>query len=123
MQKRARFGVLAGFAMAALVSFLVDSSAQDKAKHSIKDVMKKAHKEGLLKTVASGKATKEDKDTLIELYTALGQNKPPKGEAGSWKEKTDAILSAAKDAAKDAKAGAKLQKTVDCKGCHSAHKG
>lgn len=123
MQKRVRFGVLAALAVAALASFLVDSSAQDKAKYTIKDVMKKAHKEGLLKSVASGKASKEDKEMLIELYTALGQNKPPKGDAASWKDKTEALVSAAKEAAKDAKAGAKVQKAANCMGCHSAHKG
>ena len=95
-----------------------------KPKHTIKDVMKKAHKEGLMKKIAAGQGTKEDAAQLVELYQALGQNKPPKGEPGSWKEKTGVILSAAKDVV-DGKegAGAALEKAANCGECHKVHKG
>lgn len=123
MRAGVRFSVLGIAALLVAGTVLLDSSAQDKAKYTIKEVMKKAHKEALLKTVVSGKATKEQKDSLVEMYTALTQNTPPKGAAASWKDKTGTLVAAAKDAAKDAKgAGPKLQKAADCKGCHSAHK-
>lgn len=95
----------------------------DKPKHTIKDVMKKAQaKTGLLNKVTGGTASKEEKAELVELYTALGKNKPPKGEASSWKEKTDAILAAAKEA-QEGKGTDKLKSAAgDCKGCHSVHK-
>jgi len=45
------------------------------------------------------------------------------GEA-SWKEKTTALLTAAKDAeAGKEGAGAALMKAANCMACHSAHKG
>ena len=103
----------------------VFSTAQDKGapKYSTKDVMKEAMKGGLCKTVASGKGTKEEAAKLVELFTALGANKPPKGEADSWKEKTGALVAAAKGvAAGDKGAAAKLGKAANCKACHDAHK-
>jgi hypothetical protein len=105
---------------------LVDGMAQDKSKYTIKDVMKKAHKEGLLKTVLGGGASMADRESLAEMYTALGQNKPPKGDAASWKEKTDALAKDAKALVKDGKdkdAISGLKKSSNCMGCHSAHKG
>ena len=73
------------------------SPAQDKAKFAIKEVMEKAHKgnPALCGKVASEKASKEEKQQLLELWTALGDNKPPKGPEKSWKDKTDAMVVAA----------------------------
>jgi hypothetical protein len=58
------------------------------------------------------------------MFTALAANKPPKGEEESWKEKTTALLTAAKDVAagKDG-AGDALGKAANCMECHKAHKG
>lgn len=103
----------------------VFTAAQEKGapKYTTKEVMKEAMKDGLCKKVASGKATKEEAEKLVELFTALGQNKPPKGEADSWKEKTGALVAAAKGVASgDKTAAAKLGKAANCKACHDAHK-
>jgi hypothetical protein len=103
---------------------LVTNAADEKPKHTIKEVMKSAHKGGLMKKVADGKASEAEKKQLVEFYTALAANKPPKGDEASWKEKTSALLAAAKDAeaGKDG-AGAALMKAANCMACHSAHKG
>lgn len=94
------------------------AQAADKPKHSIKEVMKIAHKGGLMKKVADGNASDEEKKQLVELYESLAANKPPKGDDADWKMRTDALLTAAKAA--DGKA---LQKAANCKACHEAHKG
>jgi hypothetical protein len=100
------------------------AAEEEKPKHTTKQVMKLAHKGGLLKKVVDGKATDEEKKQLVELYTSLAGNKPPKGDAAAWKEKTDAVVAAAKDAAEGKEgAGALLTKATNCMGCHSAHKG
>ena len=111
--------VVIGWAMLSLTS-----GAQDKAKHSIKDVMQACMKGGLCKKVASGEASAEDKAKLVEMFEALAADKPPKGDDASWKEKTAALVAAAKDCAagKDG-AGAALGKAANCMGCHSVHKG
>ena len=103
---------------------LATNAEDEKPKYTIKQVMKTCMKGGLCKKVADGKATDEEKKQLVEHFTALAANTPPKGEAESWKEKTSALLAAAKDceAGKEG-AGAALGKAANCGMCHSAHKG
>jgi surface antigen len=109
--------VLSGWAGLAMTS-----GAQEKA--SIKEVMQVAMKGGLCKKVASGEASEEEKKKLAGLFSALHDNKPPKGEQASWDEKTKALVDAANAVlAGKAEGGAALQKAANCMGCHSAHKG
>jgi hypothetical protein len=96
---------------------------------AIKDVMKKAHqppekgKPTLLAKVTSGKASDDEKKELVELYEALGKNKPPKGDEDEWKTRTAALLKAAKSAAEGGKGAAKeLGKASNCAACHKAHR-
>jgi len=112
--------------MVAFGCFIVSLSGQDKPKYSIKDVMQKAHKGGLMKKVSEGKATAEEKKQLVEFYEALAANKPPKGDEADWKTRTSAIVAAARLAAEGDEAGAKkLTELVGtkCGDCHTAHKG
>ena len=90
---------------------------------TIKDVMKTAMKGGLCKKVAKGEGDKADAEKLVELFTALSKQKPPKGDADSWKEKCDALIAAAKACVegKDG-AGAQLSAAAKCAACHGAHK-
>ncbi len=114
-------GVMLAFGWVALS--LVNAE-DEKPKHTTKEVMKLAHKGGLMKKVVDGKATDAEKKQLVELYTSMAGNKPPKGDAEAWKEKTDAVVAAAKAAAEGKEgAGPLLQKATNCMGCHSAHKG
>jgi hypothetical protein len=117
--------VVALGAMAWLAGAGLFGAADDKPKYSIKEVMKGAHsgKPKLCEKVATGKASKEEKEQLVAYYTALTQNKPPMGDAGSWKEKTEALVAAAKACLADDKEGpAKLKKAVNCGACHGVHK-
>jgi hypothetical protein len=120
-----KFGLLMGLTLGLLGLALPSSGEEekDKPKFTIKEVMKKAHKDGLLNQVASGKADKKDVEELVQLYTALNQNKPPKGEVKDWAMKTEVILKYAKDVAAGKEgAGPKLKEAADCKGCHMAHR-
>jgi hypothetical protein len=103
------------------LAIAIGSGAQDKPKYTIKDVMKTAHKGGLLKKVSEGKASDEEKQKLVDMYEALAASKPPKGEDESWKTKTTALVEAAK-AAQKGDTG-KLKAAADCKACHTGHKG
>jgi hypothetical protein len=94
-----------------------------KPKHTVKEIMKLAHKEGLWNKVKGGNASKEEKTELADLYADLVKNTPKKGDAESWKEKCDALASAAKEVAEDKPdALAKLKTVNNCGGCHKAHK-
>jgi hypothetical protein len=75
------------------------------------------------KMVATGKGSEADAQKLLEAVKELPACKPPKGDAGSWKTKTEALVKAAQDvAAKKPGAQAELQKAGNCKACHSEHK-
>jgi hypothetical protein len=98
-----------------------DKDDPAKPKMSIKDVMKKAHAKdaSLAEKVTSGKATKEDKMALLDAYTQLAVNKPPKGDLDKWKDVTSEIVKEAQDVV-DGKDGAedKLKKAINCMNCH-----
>lgn len=120
----------AGIALAlmAVAGFVTASFARTaEPKYTIKEVMEKAFKDmrnGLCAKVASGKASKEEKEELADLFHALAENKPPKGMDKSWEAKTKALADAADAiATKDDKAALpKLRAAANCQGCHSQHK-
>ena len=112
----------AALALVGLIGLAV--VADEKPKHTIKEVMQKAMKGGLCKKCASGEASDEEKKQLVELFESLAKNKPPKGEEASWKDKTKALLTAATGVAKGEGDGTKkLKAAANCKGCHDNHKG
>lgn len=116
-------GLIVSAAFMLGLAFLVDGGVQggDKKdpKYSVKEVMQKAMKGGLFNKVSSGKATKEEKELLVELFVALHTHKAPKnGDQETWEKTTKAILDAAKSG--DEKA---LKKAVNCAGCHKLYKG
>jgi hypothetical protein len=115
-------GLIVGAAAIFGLVFMLDTDVRGgKDPVSVKVVMQKAMKGGLCGKVAKGTATPEEKKELIALFTDLAANKCPKGDEASWKEKTKAILDAAKED-DGGKALAKLTKTA-CAACHKEHKG
>lgn len=108
----------------ALIAAPFVGARAEEPKHSIKEVMAKCMKPGgLCGKVAGGSATDEEKAQLLDYFKALAAGKPKKGEAESWKAKTEALVAAAQAAVDgSAEAGAKLKAAANCMGCHSAHK-
>lgn len=120
--RMAKYLVLALFALT-IVGVGAFQAQDEKPKYTIKEVMKIAHKDGLLKKVASGKADKEEAEKLVELYVALCQNDPPKGDKEAWVKRCKGIVEAAKNAAAKKKGAAgELGKATNCKACHSEHR-
>ena len=94
-----------------------------KKKLTIKDIMKEAHKDGLIKKVATEKATEKETKRLHKLYTELAKLSPPKGDKKSWDAKTKALVDSAKLAVeKDATFKTKLKNASNCTACHKLHK-
>jgi hypothetical protein len=123
-----RFGLRFAVAVLAVAGFAglsVRGEADDNPKYTTKEIMKTAHDkdEGILGKVMAGKASDAEKKELVELYVALGKNKPEKGGDKSWKAKTDALVTAATEV-KDNKDGATktLGVAADCRACHTVHK-
>ena len=97
--------------------------AQDKAKYSIKDVMKEHKKGGLKDKLSDGTATAEEKKKAVEMYTEMAKNKPPKGDDDSWKKLNDSLIAAVKDVESGKDGGVDAyKKAVACKACHDNHK-
>jgi cytochrome c553 len=123
--------VIAGTCLVVALAAVAHSSAagQDKdetPKYTIKEVMKKGqNKGGLYMKVLSGKASDADAKTLLEMYQSLAKQKPPAGDADSWKTKTTALIEGAQlyvDGKKD-DGLAKMRDAGNCMNCHKVHKG
>lgn len=120
-----------GFAFLAIVvlaAWAVHASSrageQTKPEYSVKDVMQKAHKGGILKKVTDGQGTSEDKASLLRMYIALWENAPPQGDMNSWREKTgNLVVGAARLVLDEDGAAEKLKAAANCDACHKAHKG
>jgi hypothetical protein len=101
------------------------TTQDEKPKVSISDVMTKAHPRntGLRAKLLTGKASKEEKQELLDLYIELGKNKPPKGDVASWKKRTENIVKVTKDYI-DNKPGAKAKfdNATKCADCHNQHR-
>ena len=108
---------------AVLALGLLVAAAQAK---SIKEVMAACNKgnDALCGKASSGKSTDDENKKLLENYKLLSTFKPPMGDEKSWKEKTDALVAATQELV-DKKAGAadKFKAAINCKACHSVHKG
>jgi hypothetical protein len=128
--KRARYaGIVGGaFIVAGGVGFAVSVVAADDApkseiKYSLEDVMKQGMKGGLVAKVASGQASKEEKETFLHMVQDMAKQEPHKGDAESWKALNAELVAAAEDAV-DGKptAGSRLKQAANCKACHELHK-
>jgi hypothetical protein len=85
--------------------------------------MEQAHKNQLLKKVADGEASDEEKTQLLDLYVSLSENEPPRGDAESFRKlATDAVVGAARVVVGREGAEAMLAKSVNCMGCHREHR-
>lgn len=102
----------------AVVGFSLNAAADPK--WTIKEVMKAAQgKDALLSKVKGGKATDEEKKMLVDVYTALSQNTPKKGDKDAWEKRSKEMIKEAEEAVKGKSA---FKVASDCKGCHSLHK-
>jgi mono/diheme cytochrome c family protein len=91
----------------------------------IKTVMKQYHKgdDALCKKVGTT-ATDAELATLLKAYQDLCAATPPKGDKAAWVTKCQALIDSVKKVqAKDAAGAAAYKAAVNCKACHTDHKG
>ncbi len=92
----------------------------------IKTAMKQYHKpeDALCKKVSGGTASDAELATMLKQYQAMCAATPPKGDKAAWVKKNQALIGAVKKIqAKDAAGVAAYKAAVNCKACHSEHKG
>lgn len=93
-----------------------------------KKAMKYAHKapqgeKKLNEKIADGTATDEEIRKALELYKAMVDDKPPRGEQAAYKEKVVKVIAATEELVAKKKEGvAHYKEAINCKACHSEHK-
>ena len=109
-------------------AILATSLAFAEEDNAIKQAMKFAHKapkgeKKLNEKIAEGTAEEGDIKKALDLYKAMLDVKPPKGEQADFKTKTLNLITATEELiAKKPDASAHYKVAVNCKGCHSEHK-
>ena len=88
--------------------------------------MKTYHKpdDALCKKVSGGTATDAELATLLKAYQDMCAATPPKGDKTAWVTKCQTLIGSVKKIqAKDATGIAAYKDAVNCKACHTDHKG
>lgn len=94
----------------------------------IKDAMKFAHKapqgeKKLSDKIIDGTAPEADVKKTLELYKAMLDTKPPKGDQAGFKAKVEKLIGATEEVIeKKPDAAAHYKEAVSCKACHSEYK-
>jgi cytochrome c556 len=118
MKLRPILPVIATFATASFVFGADDDNP-------IKKAMVFAHKapkgeKKLNEKIVEGTADEADIKKALELYKAMADTKPPKGEPAAFKEKTNKLVAATEEVLAKKPEGVEHYKAaVDCKACHS----
>lgn len=92
----------------------------------IKTAMKQYHKpdDALCKKVSGGTASDAELATMLKVYQDMCAATPPKGDKAAWVKKNQDLIAAVKKIqGKDATGVAAYKAAVNCKACHTEHKG
>ena len=114
--------------LALTVTLALSAYALDAKYQPIADAMKYAHKapKGEKKVsdrIIEGTASEEEIKKTLELYKAMANTEPPKGDPAAFKEKVAKLIGATEDVlAKKEGATAHYKEAVDCKACHKDFK-
>jgi hypothetical protein len=107
---------------------LATSFAFAEEDNAIKQAMKFAHKapkgeKKLSDKIIDGTADEADVKKALDLYKAMADVKPPKGDQADFKAKVEKLVAATEEVvAKKPDAAAHYKEAVNCKACHSEHK-
>src|SRR5258708_28283019 len=94
----------------------------------IKDAMDFAHKapkgeKKLSEKIIDGTAPEADVKKTLDLYKAMLDTKPPKGDHAAFKDKVGKLIAATEEVVDKKPDGvAHYKDAVNCKACHSEHK-
>lgn len=94
----------------------------------IKKAMQYAHKapkgeKKVCEKIVEGTASDDEAKKTLDLYKAMTDAKPPKGDAAAFKAKVAKLIAATEDVvARKSGASAGYKEAVNCKACHGDHK-
>jgi hypothetical protein len=73
--------------------------------------------------IIDGSAPEADVKKTLDLYKAMIDTKPPKGDQAAYKAKVEKLVAATEEVIeKKPEAAAHYKEAVNCKACHSEHK-
>jgi cytochrome c556 len=113
------------FATAVITCAVVPFVFAAEDNNPIKEAMNFAHKapkgeKKLNEKIADGTAVEADIKKALELYKAMADTKPPKGDVVAFKERTNKLVKATEEVLAKNPSGVEHYKAaVDCKACHS----
>lgn len=96
---------------------MLSTALAQQPKHSIKEVMEKGMKSGLMRAVISGNATTAQREQLLAMLESLAASQPKKGSSANWRARTTRMYQAAKDGDYQT-----LKEASRCLTCHKEHK-
>lgn len=102
------------------------SEAEAPKQMTIADIMKSIHEGKNSKAVLApqGKLSDDDLNQMLELYGLMAAMTPPKGDKQHFQQLTGSLIAATKGLlAKTPGADDEFKQAVDCKSCHSQHRG
>jgi hypothetical protein len=114
--------------VAALAAVVTSIAVAVEESNPIKDAMKFAHKapqgeKKLSDKIIDGSAPEADVKKTLDLYKAMLDTKPPKGEQVAFKEKVQKLIGATEEVIeKKPDAAAHYKEASNCKACHSEHR-
>lgn len=94
----------------------------------IKKAMQIAHKapkgeKKISEKIVAGTATDDEVKATLDAYKAIGDTKPPKGDATAFKDKMVKLIAATEEVAAHKPGAPETYKEAsNCKACHSEHK-
>jgi hypothetical protein len=97
----------------------------------INQIMKRAHltpqnrgtRNNLDNKVIDNKATDDEKKELLDPYSSLRKQGPPKGESAEWDKRVGELVDSLKAVyAGEKGATERFIRARDCKSCHAAHR-
>ncbi|HSI11898.1 MAG TPA: hypothetical protein VK961_07630 [Chthoniobacter sp.] len=112
----------------ALVAVAASIAIAAEESNPIKEAMKFAHKapqgeKKLNEKIVDGTAPEADVKKTLDLYKAMVDTKPPKGDQAGFKAKVEKLIAATEEVVeKKPDAIAHYKDAVNCKACHSEYK-
>lgn len=112
----------------AFVAIVASIAIAAEESNPIKEAMKFAHKapqgeKKLSEKVIDGTAPEADVKKSLDLYKAMLDTKPPKGDQAGFKVKVEKLIAATEEVVeKKPDAIAHYKDAVNCKACHSEYK-
>jgi hypothetical protein len=111
-----------------LLSLAFAMAAIAEEDNAIKVAMKYAHKapqgqKKLNEKIIEGTATDAEITKALELYKAMADTKPPRGDQAAFKEKVAKVVAATQELVdKKSEGVAHYKEAINCKACHSDFK-